>query len=68
VGFVNFVPRSLDAPATALPLQIYDWVSRPQPAFHDRAAGAIIVLMALLVTMNAAAILIRYHYSKNAVQ
>jgi phosphate transport system permease protein len=68
VGFLNFVPRSLGDPCAALPLQIYDWVSRPQTAFHDRAAGAIIVLMAMLVTMNAAAILIRYHYSKNAVQ
>ena len=53
VTFVTFAPDSLSSPFTVLPIQIFNWVSRPQPAFHANAAAGIIVLLALLLTMNA---------------
>jgi phosphate transport system permease protein len=59
VTFVTFVPDSIWAPFTVLPIQIFNWVSRPQPEFQTNAAAAILVLLALLLTMNAAAIWLR---------
>ena len=57
--YVAFVPEGpLDA-FTALPIQIFNWASRPQEDFHSLAAGGIIVLLVVLLAMNAAAILIR---------
>jgi phosphate transport system permease protein len=44
---------------SALPIQIFNWVSRPQAAFHANAAAAIIVLMVVLLLMNATAIYLR---------
>jgi len=44
---------------TAMPIQIYNWVSRPQEEFHELAAAGIIVLLAVLLVMNATAIFIR---------
>lgn len=44
---------------TAMPIQIYDWASRPQPEFHHLAAAGIMVLLAVLLTMNAIAVAIR---------
>jgi phosphate transport system permease protein len=64
VTFVTFAPDSLSAPFTVLPIQVYNWVSRPQPAFHANAAAGIIVLLALLLTMNATAIWLRDRYQK----
>ncbi len=58
--YVAFLPEGPMDSFTALPIQIYNWVSRPQQEFHELAAGAIIVLLAVLLTMNAAAIFIRY--------
>ncbi len=57
--FVAFLPESPMDSFTAMPIQIYNWVSRPQEEFHELAAAAIIVLLAVLLIMNAAAILIR---------
>jgi phosphate transport system permease protein len=45
---------------TALPIQIFNWTSRSQAEFHELAAAGIIVLLAVLLTMNAAAVFIRY--------
>jgi phosphate transport system permease protein len=64
VAFVSFTPDSLQSPFTVLPIQIFNWVSRPQTAFHANAAAAIIVLLLLLLTMNAAAIWLRDRYQK----
>jgi phosphate transport system permease protein len=64
VTFVTFAPDSLSAPFTVLPIQVYNWVSRPQTAFHANAAAGIIVLLILLLTMNAAAIWLRDRYQK----
>lgn len=63
VGFIAFTPSGLFDPFTVLPLQIYQWVSRPQDEFRALAAAGIIVLLALLLTMNAIAIVLRNRYS-----
>ncbi len=57
--FVAFTPAGPLDEFTALPVQIFNWVSRPQPQFHDLAAAAIVVLLAIILLMNAAAILVR---------
>jgi phosphate transport system permease protein len=62
--FVAFAPDGLWSPFTVLPIQIFNWVSRPQPEFQVNAAAAILVLLALLLTMNAAAIWLRDRYQK----
>jgi len=62
--FVAFAPDGLWSPFTVLPIQIFNWVSRPQPEFQINAAAAILVLLALLLTMNAAAIWLRDRYQK----
>jgi phosphate transport system permease protein len=49
---------------TTLPIQIYQWTARPQAEFRNIAAAAIIVLLALLLTMNATAVLLRNRYGK----
>ena len=57
VGYVAFLPAGpLDA-FTVLPIQIYDWIGRPQAEFHELAASAIVVLLLVLLSMNAGAIL-----------
>jgi phosphate transport system permease protein len=57
--YVAFLPDSLSSPFTALPIQVFNWVSRPQPGFHVNAAAGIIVLLALMLVMNGAAIWLR---------
>ncbi len=61
--FVAFDP-SLSSQFTALPIQIFYWVSQPQDDFKALAAGAIIVLMVLLLAMNAVAIYLRNRYEQ----
>ena len=62
--FVAFSPDSIWSPFTVLPIQIFNWVSRPQTEFQINAAAGILVLLALLLTMNAAAIWLRDRYQK----
>ena len=64
VSFIAFVPQSLGDEFTALPLQIYDWASRPQKEFHGLASAAIIVLLGVLVLMNAGAVFVRSRYGR----
>jgi phosphate transport system permease protein len=71
VGAVAFItslpplaPEGLQSKFSALPIQIYNWVGRPQPAFHANAAAGIIVLMILLLSMNATAIYLRNRFQK----
>jgi len=59
--YVAFDPTVL-GPFTALPVQIYTWVKLPDPAFQTLAAAAIIVLLAIVLTMNAFAIFLRNRY------
>jgi phosphate transport system permease protein len=63
VTYVAFDPTVL-GPFTALPIQIYQWVRLPQAEFKLLAAAAIIVLLAILLTMNAFAIWLRNRYQK----
>ena len=48
-----------------LPIQIYQWTSRPQAAFQNLAAAAIIVLLVLLLALNAVAVLLRNKYQRS---
>jgi len=50
---------------TTLPIQIYQWTSRPQAAFQNLAAAAIIVLLALLLALNAVAVILRNKYQRS---
>ena len=63
--FVAFAPDGIWSPFTVLPIQIFNWVSRPQLEFRTNAAAAILVLLALLLTINAAAIWLRDRYQKS---
>jgi phosphate transport system permease protein len=62
--YVAFLPDSLFAPFTVLPIQIFNWVSRPQQAFSINAAAGIIVLLVILISMNAVAIILRNRFQK----
>jgi phosphate transport system permease protein len=64
--YVPFVPDSIWSPFTVLPIQIFNWVSRPQAAFATNAAAGIIVLLMLLLAMNALAVFLRDRYQKRA--
>ncbi len=61
-AFVRFNPSGPFSDFTALPLQIFQWIKRPETEFQLLAAGGIIVLMALLLGMNAVAIWLRNRY------
>jgi phosphate transport system permease protein len=64
--YVAFVPVGLMDSFTALPIQIYDWASRPQPEFHGLAAAAIMALLFVLLLMNATAVVIRHWSQRNS--
>jgi phosphate transport system permease protein len=57
--YVPFVPTDIWSPFTVLPIQIFNWVSRPQAAFAENAAAGIVVLLGVLLMMNAMAIVLR---------
>lgn len=57
--FMTFLPEGLNSPFTALPIQIFNWVSRPQQAFTINAAAGIVVLLTTLLTINAGAVILR---------
>lgn len=57
--YIAFLPDSLYSPFTVLPIQIFNWVSRPQAEFHINAAAGIVVLLALMLLLNGAAIWLR---------
>jgi len=62
--FVPFIPESVFDPFTVLPIQIFNWVSRPQKEFATNAAAAIVVLLFLTFSLNFIAIYLRGRYSK----
>ena len=71
IGMVSFVrnfpgapPEGLFDPASALPVQVYNWTQRADPAFVERASGAIIVLLVLLMCMNILAIFLRRKFER----
>jgi phosphate transport system permease protein len=57
--YITFVPDGVDAPYTALPIQIFNWVSRPQRGFVVDAAAAIMVLLLTMLILNGGAIYLR---------
>jgi phosphate transport system permease protein len=64
--YVPFLPSDIWSPFTVLPIQIFNWVSRPQTAFAENAAAGIVVLLALLLVMNALAIVLRDRFQKRS--
>jgi phosphate transport system permease protein len=62
--YVPFAPNSIWSPFTVLPIQVFNWVSRPQAAFAENAAAGIIVLLAVLLIMNGTAIALRDRLQK----
>ena len=65
-SYVTFLPDGLFSSYTTLPLQIYNWTSRPQAQFQELAASGIIVLLVILLGMNAIVIILRNKYQKKA--
>jgi phosphate transport system permease protein len=63
-AFATSASTGLFQEFSALPIQIFSWTADPQEAFHALAAGAIIVLMAILLAMNAVAIWLRNRYEQ----
>lgn len=77
LSFIAFLPESpitsefpfinfgwLDDPFTAMPIQMFNWVSRPDPAFQANAAAAGAILLGMTLLMNGVAIWIRYRFRK----
>jgi phosphate transport system permease protein len=77
LSFIAFLPQSpitsdfpfvsfkwLTDPFTAMPIQMFNWVSRPDPEFQANAAAAGAILLGMTLMMNAVAIWIRYRFRK----
>ena len=62
--YVAFLPKGLFDPFTVLPIQIFNWVSRPQEAFLLNAAAAVAVLLVITLLLNGLAIWLRYYYQQ----
>ena len=65
MGALAFVPFTPDSPLsrfTVLPIQIFNWTSRPQEGFRETAAAGIIVLLVILLVMNAGAVILRNRF------
>lgn len=63
-AFITSDPSGPFSKFTALPIQIYNWTTRPQEVYRNIAAAAILVLMITLLSLNAAAILLRNRFSR----
>jgi phosphate transport system permease protein len=63
--FIVFDPSGPFSKFTVLPIQIYDWTSRPEQQFKNTAAAAILVLLVLLLSLNALAIWLRNRYRRS---
>jgi phosphate transport system permease protein len=62
--FVNF--EWLDSPFTVLPIQMFNWISRPQAGFHVNAAATGLILLSMTLLMNGAAVWLRYKIRRGA--
>ncbi len=62
--YIPFAPDGIWSKFTVLPIQIFNWVSRPQPEFKVNAAAGILVLLVLLLTMNAVAVVVRDRFQR----
>ena len=68
IGALTFLAFTPDDPFdqfTVLPIQVYNWISRPQAGFSEAAAAGIVVLLIVLLSMNALAILLRNHFERS---
>lgn len=63
--YVAFMPTSIFSEFTVLPIQIFNWTSRPQTEFHDIAAAGIIVLLIILILLNSIAVFLREKFRKD---
>ncbi len=61
---ISFDPSSPFSKFTALPIQIYQWTARPQAEWRHLAAAAIVILLALLLSLNASAIVLRNRFNR----
>jgi phosphate transport system permease protein len=61
---ISFDPNSPFSKFTTLPIQIYQWTSRPQDEFRSLAAASILVLLILLLSLNASAVLLRNRFAR----
>ncbi|MBZ9560417.1 MULTISPECIES: phosphate ABC transporter permease PstA [unclassified Modicisalibacter] len=67
VGMVAFIPdvsASFANAATVMPAQVFTWAGDPSPAFVEKTAGGILVLLAVLITLNATAVLLRKKFER----
>jgi phosphate transport system permease protein len=64
VAFIVDVPHGFTDPATVLPVQVFLWADSPERAFVERTSGAIMVLLAFLVVMNALAVILRNRFER----
>jgi phosphate transport system permease protein len=64
VAFIVDIPGGPIDPATVLPVQVYLWADSPEQAFLERTSGAILVLLAFLLIMNAAAVIMRSRFER----
>lgn len=64
IAFMPSVPEGFTSGATVLPVQVFIWESASERGFHERTAGAILVLIAFMILMNAAAIVVRRRFER----
>jgi phosphate transport system permease protein len=62
--YIPFAPDGIWSKFTVLPIQVFNWVSRPQPEFKVNAAAGILVLLVLLLSMNAVAVVVRDRFQR----
>lgn len=63
--FVTFLPNPLEGQYTVLPIQIYGWALRPQDDFQGISAAGIVVILALILVLNALALIVRARLSRH---
>ena len=64
VAFIADIPGGINDPATVMPVQIFLWADSPERAFVEKTSGAIMVLLAFLVLMNALAVFLRKKFER----
>lgn len=62
--YIAFLPHSVLDPFTVLPIQTFNWISRPQHGFATNAAAAIIIILLITIIMNSAAVYLRRKFQK----